>query len=44
MNTLYADDTYAKSAKSDSFPRVHLFGGIVVDEAAELEIIGSPLF
>jgi hypothetical protein len=39
MNTLYADDTYAKSAKSDELPRVHLFGGVVVDGAAEQKII-----
>lgn len=39
MNILYADDTYAKSSKEDEPRRIHLFGGVIVNRAAEEPII-----
>ncbi len=35
MKTFYADDTYLKSAKDDPVPRIHIFGGIIIDHSCE---------
>lgn len=44
MKLFYADDTYAKEIKDDPFPRVNVFGGILIDkdfEPALLDIISE---
>jgi hypothetical protein len=39
MKIFYADDTYAKESKSDEFPKIHIFGGVIVTRESEAEII-----
>lgn len=41
MRTLYADDTYAKSSKSEDTSRIHLFGGIIVGKDCESLLINK---